>query len=253
MFHRITFEKEELEKLADYILFNKKIDLAKNVYFNRNTLIRLRSILNGSKPNNFKMNKKQFDEIINSFLNSKLSFNNNTPSIILNNHDCIIASLKRDINSVDYLKNVRDPELINEIKSIVKEKEYVLSSSSPLYLRSDPEIALKSIKIDPFSADYVAWHTMNNSTSDLICKELSKTDYVIHTLSPHYLLSNDDVILNSIKNDFSTIQYADLSDVKDKELFEYLVMNDFSLSSSYVFEQQLSNFTNPRVLFLKHI
>ena len=48
MFHSIIFEKEELEKLADYILFNKKIDLAKNVYFNRNTLIRLRSILNGS-------------------------------------------------------------------------------------------------------------------------------------------------------------------------------------------------------------
>jgi hypothetical protein len=248
MFHSIIFEPNELEKLADYILCNKNIDLVNNVYFNRNTLIKLRKILNGSKPNNIKMNQKQFNEIIKSFLNSNLVFEKNTPSIILNDHDCIIASLKRDINSVNYLKDVNVPELIDEIRSLVKAKGYILTKDSPVYLRSDKEIALNSIKINPYSADYIAWDRLDKTTADYLCKELSETYYVMNGASAEYLLTNDDIILSSIKKNISSVVYSNLTESTNKEIFEYLLQHGYDFPSSYLAHQKLVNYTNPRVL-----
>ena len=55
----MTFNNYEMKKLFDFILINKNIVLSDYGLFSRDTLILLRDIIKGKKPNDFVLSKNQ--------------------------------------------------------------------------------------------------------------------------------------------------------------------------------------------------
>ena len=108
-------------------------------------------------------------EAIKKFLNSNEVFNENTPDYILEDLECINASLNRDINSVDYLKKFDD----NIIDKVIK-SDYILSINSPKILCKNKDIVLSSIKKDINSVRY-EYEILKND--DEIFKYLVLSDY----------------------------------------------------------------------------
>ena len=74
---------DEWMEIFDYLLVNYD-GLVDNIIFNRDFLIKIRNVVKGKIPNNFNLNNEQKEAIINHFLNSGISFNVDTPTIIIN-------------------------------------------------------------------------------------------------------------------------------------------------------------------------
>ena len=93
---KMTFNNYEMKKLFDFILINKNIVLSDYGLFSRDTLILLRDIIKGQKPNDFVLSKEQENSLISAFLNGNCIFDEDTPNFILTNPECIDVAIERD-------------------------------------------------------------------------------------------------------------------------------------------------------------
>ena len=100
----------EILKLFNFILKNKDIIISDNGLFNRDTLMMIRAIVRGKVPNDFILTEEQEKLLIDAFLNSDRVFDNNTPSFILKNFECIKAAILRGEDSI---KVISDPDILN--------------------------------------------------------------------------------------------------------------------------------------------
>ena len=178
----MKFNNYEMKKLFDFILINKNIVLSDYALFSRDTLIMLRDIIKEKRPNDFELSKKQENALINAFMTGNSIFDEDTPSFILLNPDCINIAIERDPSSADFVNDFT-PELKEKTLQLALKNRYILNRNSPFFLRSNYAIALNSIRENPSSADYVNWNSMTKEDKDDLIKETIKAGYVLSSNS----------------------------------------------------------------------
>ena len=133
----MIYENKEIKKIFNYILTNKHIILSDNFLFSRDTLIELTDILKGKVPNEFELSKQQINVLIDAFINSDFAFDDDTPSFILEDEDCINVAILRDINSANYIYTYT-PELEKKVLDLALSRGFILQASSPAFLKANP-------------------------------------------------------------------------------------------------------------------
>ena len=135
----------ELRKILDFIIINTNIALDSEL-FNRETLINIRNITVGNKQNDFRLSEEQRKALIEAFLASDFAFDKNTPRIIIDDSSCIIAAIKRNVNSIDFIPSfTRD--LAELVTQTVLDSNYVINEKSPIFVKNNFAIVLKSINL----------------------------------------------------------------------------------------------------------
>lgn len=236
----MKMNKDEMMKLLDYLLENKDIDIGKKGLFSRDTLIMIRAIVKGKLPNVFRLSKKQKDVIINSFLNSNNSFDEDTPAFIIEDRKCDLKAIENDINSIDFIYvSDEDEDLKKHIIDEALKHNFVLKEITPFWLRSIYDIALNSIKIDNSSADFIEWDSFSEKQVHNLIDVAIKNNYIISSSSCSFLKRNKDIVLESIKKDKNNIKYADESMLDETEIFKYLLLNDYEFDDRHLINNDI--------------
>lgn len=239
----MEMSNNEMMKLFDFILENKNIIISDNGLFSRDTLTMIRAIVKGKIPNDFKLTPEQEKLIVEAFINGKNSFDEETPSFLVNNPDCIVAAIERNVYSANIIQNYT-PELSKKVLDIAINKKYILSESSPAFLKSNYGIALNSIRQDSKSANYVNWDAMIKEDFDDLIDETIKSGYELDSNSCYELKNNPDIVLASIKKNKDTIRYS-TSDVQNNpKIFKYLISINHSFTERELKRKSLSSFTD---------
>ena len=232
----------ELMKIFDFILENKNIIIEDNNLFSRDTLMMIRAIVKGKVPNTFELTPEQKQLIINAFINSNHSFNEDTPHFILKNQDCINVAIERNINSVNFIEEFT-PELSQKVLNLAISRKYILTSNSPAFLKGNYMIALNSIRQDPNSANYVDWDAMIKEDFDDLIQETIKAGYELSSESCKVLTENIDIVLNSFtKNIDDTMQYSSVIANDNPRVFKYLISKGYEFSERELKRKPLSTF-----------
>lgn len=219
-----------MTKFLSSIIKNRKYIFSKEEIFNKDGLVITNAIITTKLPSGFTIDNSQKKIIKQTFLNSNNFFNKNTPEFIINDIDCMKASIKRNIDSIKYIS-----EIPREIKNYVVieaiNQKYVINEDSPQFLKSNYIIALNSIKINSQSSDFVNWRTFDFDEKEKLIDIILKSDYILTKKSHYFLLDHRDIILKSIKSDINSFKYASKRFIKrfinDEEIFNYLFLNGY--------------------------
>lgn len=239
----MTFNNYEMKKLFDFILINKNIVLSDYGLFSRDTLILLRDIIKGKKPNDFVLSKKQENALITAFLNGNCIFDEDTPTFILNNNNCINIAIERDINSANYIETFT-PELSQRVLNIAISKKYILAQKSPDFLESNYAIALNSIRQDANSANFVNWDSMIKEDFDDLIQETINAGYLLSSESCYTLKDNPDIVLSSISKNINTLIYSSSTAKSHPKIFKYLIQNGHTFTTRELKEQSLYTYAD---------
>lgn len=182
-------------------------------------------------------------EIIKIFLNSNEVFNESTPDFILEDLECINASLNRDINSVNYLQKIDDRIIDKVIKS-----DYIIKKNSPIILKSNYTVSLNSIKLNSMSANYIQWDKLTDLEQKSLIDEIIKSNYILSSDSPKILCKNKEIVLSSIKKDINSARYASEVLKNDDEIFKYLILSDYKFESTEILYKPLSKLCDTDIL-----
>lgn len=234
----MTFNNYEMKKLFDFILINKNIVLSDYGLFSRDTLILLRDIIKGKKPNDFVLSKNQENALISAFLNVNCIFDEDTPNFILTNPECINVAIERDINSANFIENYTS-ELSQKVLNIALSKKYILASNSPDFLKSNYGIVLNSIRQDANSANFVNWDSMIKEDFDDLIQETINAGYLLSSTSCFTLKNNPDIVLSSISKDINTLTYSSSGAKNHPKVFKYLIQNGHTFTSRELKGQSL--------------
>ena len=238
----MTFNNYEMKKLFDFILINKNIVLSDYGLFSRDTLILLRDIIKGKKPNDFVLSKKQENALISAFLNGNCVFDEDTPNFILTNPECINVAIERDINSANFIENYTS-ELSQKVLNIALSKKYILASNSPDFLKSNYAIALNSIRQDSNFANFVNWDSMIKEDFDDLIQETINVGYLLSSKSCYTLTDNADIVLSSISKDINTLTYSSSNARRHHKIFKYLIQNGHEFTKRELERQSLYTFS----------
>lgn len=239
----MTFNNYEMKKLFDFILINKNIVLSDYGLFSRDTLILLRDIIKGKKPNDFVLSKNQENALISAFLNGNCIFDEDTPNFILTNPECINVAIERDINSANFIENYTS-ELSQKVLNIALSKKYILASNSPDFLKSNYGIALNSIRQDANSANYVNWDSMIKEDFDDLIQETINAGYLLSSKSCCTLKDNLDIVLSSISKDINTLTYSSSTAKSHPKIFKYLIQNGYTFTTEVLKGQSLYTYAD---------
>ena len=239
----MTFNNYEMKKLFDFILINKNIVLSDYGLFSRDTLILLRDIIKGKKPNDFVLSKNQENALISAFLNGNCIFDEDTPNFILTNPECINVAIERDINSANFIENYTS-ELSQKVLNIALSKKYILASNSPDFLKSNYGIALNSIRQDANSANFVNWDSMIKEDFDDLIQETINAGYLLSSKSCYTLKDNTDIVLSSISKDINTLTYSSSTAKSHPKIFKYLIQNGYTFTTSVLKGQSLYTYAD---------
>lgn len=239
----MTFNNYEMKKLFDFILINKNIVLSDYGLFSRDTLILLRDIIKGKKPNDFVLSKKQENALISAFLDGNCIFDEDTPNLILTNPECINVAIERDINSANFIENYT-PELSQKVLNIALSKKFILASNSPDFLKNNYAIALNSIRQDSSSANFVNWDSMIKEDFDDLIQETINAGYLLSSKSCYTLKDNPDIVLGSIIKDINTLTYSTPAAKSHPKIFKHLVHNGHKFTKREIENQSLYTFSD---------
>lgn len=240
-------KNDEMIKLFDFILANRSIIISDKGLFSRDTLMMIRAIIKGKVPNNFKLTKEQEKIIVNAFINSNNTFNKDTPKFIIENLNCVKLALSRNINSIYYIENI--PSYLQ--KYIIKEalrQGFILKADSPKFLKENYQIALNSINKDCLSANFIDWDFMKKEEIVILVEKAIEKGYILSPYSHSFLSDNEKIVLASIKKDKNTIRYASHKFESHRDVFEYLILNDYDYNHYDLRRTKLDHFSNIEVL-----
>ena len=237
----------EIKKLFDFILINKNIILSDDSLFSRDTLIMLRDIIKGKRPNDFELSKEQEEMLIEAFKSSDFIFDDDTPRFIISDYECVNIVIERDINSVNYIIDFI-PELETKVINLAIDNNYILQIDSPLILRSNYTIALNSIRQNPRTADYVAWGSIPKEVYDALISKVIESGYVLSQNSAAILRDNLDIVLHSIAKDIKTLRYASNAARNNIKVFKYLLLNGYEFSDNSLEIQPLVNYADKDIM-----
>lgn len=229
----------ELMKLFDFILEHKNIIINEIGLFSRDTLIKIRKIVNGKIANDFVLTNAQQQLIIDTFLESNDNFNDNTPNIVLNNALCIKKAIKKNIRNVYFIKQV-PKEIEPYVVEQIIEKQLQLNEHSPLFMKQNYEIALNSINLNPFTANYVDWDIMKKEQITSLVDKAMANGYMLSSFSNPFLAKRKEVALGSIKRDINNVQYMNEKLKDDPDILKYLLLYNYSFPKDDLLEKDLS-------------
>lgn len=229
----MKMNEAEMMKIFDFILENKHIIIGDKGLFSRDTLTMIRAIVRGKMPNDFELTQEQKDLIVEAFIKSNNSFNEDTPTFLLENEECIRVAIMRDINSVNYVENIPD-DLENYIVEKAKEHKFILNKISPNYLKSNYVIASNSIKQDSSSANFINWEAFNDEQTSNLITEALQNGYILTDSSCEFLTKNLEIVLTSIKVDKENIKYANETIKHHPIIFKYLLLNGYPYTDEYI-------------------
>ncbi len=213
----------ELKRDKDVILASIKRDINSIVYaYNINEEIKEQAILEAKRQGYI--------------------FRADTPLFMLQNKDLIKQSAQADINSINFVpQNAWTREIADFVIELAKTSNYILSSDSPTFLRSNIELIKQSIRLDKTSGINVIWN-------NLIPKELieienyiieNHLDYVISFNAPINFKRNTDICISSAKNNPESVNYFD---------WKYLEKNPSEIERVYdalIYQNYVLNYYSP--------
>ena len=204
----MEISKEEYMKILDYILENYN-EIVDGYNITNDFLVQIRNYVKDKRLDDNFMLVIHEQSLIKHFLTHNLSFNQDTPSIITNNKECIEKAINNDINSINYIYNIEhiDKEYEDYIISKVLVSNYILSNNSPSFIRSNYQIAYNSILRDYKSCDYVDYDYIKESV-DQLKKLILHSNYTLNENSPTYLIYDKDITIHSIKIDPNSYNYS---------------------------------------------
>ena len=89
---------------------------------------------------------------------------------------------------------------------------------------------INSIKQDVNNANYIEWDKIKNDNYQRLIKLIIENDYVLSNESCDTLKNDYNIVLNSIKKDINTIEYATYNMRFQKDIFKYLLLNNYHFS-----------------------
>ena len=241
----MEINREEAKKLLTYIEENyKKINL-KELPFNLHALIKN---LN-NKTYKFNISKKIEEFFINFFIDNEDILNEKIPVFISENNDCIISSIRKNIDSIKYIPDTfnLDEDLNTLLAEEAIKQNYILNDKSLKQLCSNFIVCENSIKLDPFSADYVIWNKIQYHSEEnykTLIKLVASSKYFLTEKSHEYLRKNLIICINSIDNDPNSYQYVPLG------YYEYKVYFDKLKEKGIVNYDDIRNKAFPKKMFL---
>ncbi len=238
---------EELMKLFDFVLESQDITLDGHSLFNRDLLVKLRSIIRGKIPNYFVLTKEQVDLLIKTFINSGKAFDDVTPLVILNDLKCIKHSLNLDINSANFLGNVSD-DVKKEVLLLVLSKDFVINANTPEFLLSNYDVCKHSILINPQSANYVSWLDIPLDKRDKLVEYVMQSKYEFNSDSCSFLKQCIPVVLKALKKDINNAELLNEDVLYDYRVFSYLILNDYNFSRDDIKKLPIGYLREPDVM-----
>lgn len=237
----------ELMNVFDFVLTNEFITISDESEFSRKTLIHIRNIVNGKEDNDFSLSEKQKHIIIEAFKNGVEPFNERTPNVLLEDAECILFAIQRDIHSLDYLNFI--PESIQEIVlSKALKDNYILNENSPIIVCSDFNVAVNSVKLEKWSADYICWDAFKEDEVSKLIELILSSGYLLTAQSADFLRKNSQVAIATLKDDIDNARFVD-RDLRfnNKEVFKFLLFGDY-FDMSNLKSQKLSVFTDKEIM-----
>ena len=180
--------------------------------------------------------------IIDKFIQNNMIIDIKTPSVICKNRDCIISSIKKDINSIDFIiMNTRlhnDDELKEFVIDEALKQNYILKYNSPFFLKENYDIAINSIKQDVSSATYfVPTHDVTDEQMQDLIDLVIQGKYVVNENTHPYLSMNIDVVLSSIREDINSKIPPEMK--KELIVIEELAKRNYDFSEQFIKESSL--------------
>lgn len=126
------------------------------------------------------------------------------------NFDVIKQSIKLNPQSFDLVKYRNlNQEQINELIDIIinSKLDYVLNSSSPLFLSRNIKICLKSINSNLSSVEHISFNYLKDEDIKSIVDLLIEKKYVLNNKTSDKLKNVIDLCLSSIKIDINSVKY----------------------------------------------
>lgn len=231
----------QIEKVFDFILKTDNVKLSDFGLFGRKLLWSLRNTFK-KENRTFELSDDRYNALINAFLSGESVFDGDTPDFILDNFDCISASIERNIKSIDYIRKELDKSLSDKALDLAIKNGYVLTENSPAFLCQNYIVALNSIKKDCNSANYVDWASFSKDDYDSLIEATVNAGYILSNNSDLFLYKDHDIILASIRRDISSVIHAELMAVFHPRIFKYLAFRKYPFLSKDLLNAPLSAF-----------
>ena len=199
----------------------------------------------------FKLPKEIKRQIIYTFINCyNKGFDEDTPSFILNHHQCCIEAIKRDLNSIHYINTPLTLEEQEEVIAKALTELYILNDKTPRFMLRNYKVAKNSVILDPFSINYVGFRYMKDKEIYSLIDLILNTEYYITEKTPNIVREHDEVFRLSLKNNIESINLI----FKDFASFEYkpsLLLLDKQILNLYL--KKLKTYWNASSNFINEL
>lgn len=237
---------KNMVKMVGFWFKNLKNIVSEDGIFSMKTLKGFRAIVKTELPNGFCLSKGQAELMFKYFVVSNKVFDASTPFFILLDERCIIAAVKRDIDSVDYLREV-DEKIEAFIIEEVISKGYILKKCSPTFLKKNYKVAKNSAMLDISSVDYMLWSFFTEEEQSFLLKMVLASDYSLSSTSCKFLLTNKDVVLALIKRNVDNVDFIDKVDKNLENL-----IGDELVNQNYVLKKCSPKFVKSNYQIVKN-
>lgn len=139
-------------------------------------------------------------------------FHSGTPLFMLQNPQLIKQSIEKDINTIVFVPyDAITNDLVSYAITLALNNNYILSSASPTFLKTNIEIIKQTLRLDKNSGINVIWDEITPEQLTEIEKYIidNKLDYIMNAKSPAYFKRNVDLCIISAKNDPKSVSYFD--------------------------------------------
>jgi len=215
---------DDVQKIFDLICSDYLHFLEINKLFGKDFISFAQSKLKKENIKDFDLTQAQEQFLIQSFLRRGLTFNSNTPKILLYNLQCIESSLNLDPRSSDFLPEDISSDGKKIAIKILSSKPFYLTQNSPQFLQSDPLVASNSIQTSFSSANDVAWFSMSMNDTSKLVKQVIESGYILDEYSNDFLRFDPDVVVASLDRDAFSERYIPTAVMQYEKVLRKLIL-----------------------------
>lgn len=217
---------DDVQKIFDLICSDYLHFLEINKLFGKDFISFAQSKLKKENIKDFDLTQAQEQFLIQSFLRRGLTFNSNTPKILLYNLQCIESSLNLDPRSSDFLPEDISSDGKKIAIKILSSKPFYLTQNSPQFLQADPLVASNSIQTSFSSANDVAWFSMSMNDTPKLVKQVIESGYILDEYSNDFLRFDPDVVVASLDRDSFSERYIPTAVMQYEKVLRKLILID---------------------------
>lgn len=151
----------------------------------------------------------------------------NSSSFLRKNPRVILASISRDINSINYALNITEEIKEKAIKEAIRQG-YVINSYTPSFMLKSVEVIKKSVEKNIDSLIYIPHNYITKELEDFAIKLALSNNYVLTKDSLIFLKTNIDIIKQSLRLDIQSEKNVFWNSLQPNEIVEierYIVDN----------------------------